>query len=56
MKLSEFGVRWPVTTSMIFIAIVILGAFSYTRVGIDLMPEMDIPVVSVITAYSGAGP
>ena len=50
MKLSEFGVRWPVTTSMIFIAIVILGAFSYTRVGIDLMPEMDIPVVSVITA------
>ncbi len=56
MKLSEFGVRWPVTTSMIFIAIVILGAFSYTRVGIDLMPDMDIPVVSVITAYPGAGP
>ncbi len=56
MKLSEFGVRWPVTTSMIFIAIVIIGAFSFTRVGIDLMPEMDIPVISVITVYSGAGP
>lgn len=56
MKLSEFGVKWPVTTSMIFIAIVILGAFAYPRVGIDLMPDMDIPVVSVITIYSGAGP
>lgn len=56
MKLSEFGVRWPVTTSMIFIAIVILGGFAYTRVGIDLMPDMNIPVISVITAYDGAGP
>ncbi|HAE39756.1 MAG TPA: hypothetical protein DCG57_14155 [Candidatus Riflebacteria bacterium] len=56
MKLSEFGVRWPVTTSMIFIACVVLGGFAYTRVGIDLMPEMNIPVISVITSYSGAGP
>lgn len=56
MKLSQFGVRWPVTTSMIFIAIVVLGTFAYTRVGIDLLPDMDIPVISVITSYSGAGP
>lgn len=56
MKLSEFGVRWPVTTSMIFIACVILGGFAYTRVGIDLMPDMNIPVISVITSYTGAGP
>ena len=56
MKLSEFGVKWPVTTSMIFIACVILGGFAYTRVGIDLMPDMNIPVISVITSYKGAGP
>ncbi len=56
MKLSAFGVKWPVTTSMIFIAIVVLGGFAYTRVGIDLMPDMNIPVISVITSYSGAGP
>lgn len=56
MKLSEFGVRWPVTTSMIFIACVVLGGFAYTRVGIDLMPDMNIPVISIITSYSGAGP
>ena len=56
MKLSEFGVKWPVTTSMIFIAIVVLGAFSFTRVGIDLMPDLDVPVITVITSYPGAGP
>ncbi|MBU1106598.1 MAG: efflux RND transporter permease subunit [Candidatus Riflebacteria bacterium] len=56
MKLSEFGVKWPVTTSMIFIACVILGGFAYTRVGIDLMPDMNIPVISIITSYKGAGP
>lgn len=56
MKLSEIGVKWPVTTSMIFIAIIILGGFSFTRVGIDLMPDLDIPVITVITAYPGAGP
>ena len=56
MKFSEFGVKWPVTTSMIFIAIVVLGAFSFTRVGIDLMPDLDVPVITVITSYPGAGP
>lgn len=56
MKLSEIGVKWPITTSMIFIAIIVLGGFSFTRVGVDLMPDLDIPVISVITAYPGAGP
>lgn len=56
MKFSEFGVKNPVTTSMIFIAIVVLGAFAYTLVGIDLMPDFDVPVIMVVTQYQGAGP
>lgn len=56
MKLSTFGVKYPVTTSMIFIAFVVLGAFSWTRVGIDLMPDFEIPALTIITAYKGAGP
>ncbi len=56
MKFSEFGVKNPVTTSMIFVAIVVLGAFAYTLVGIDLMPDFDVPVVMVVTQYDGAGP
>lgn len=56
MKFSEFGVKNPVTTSMIFVAIVVLGAFAYTLVGIDLMPDFDVPVIMVVTQYEGAGP
>ncbi len=56
MKLPELGVRRPVTTAMIFFAIVILGFVSLTRLGLDLMPDIETPAVSVITAYKGAGP
>jgi len=54
--MPKFGVKNPVTTLMIFLAIIVLGGFAYTRIGIDLMPDMDIPVLSVITSYRGAGP
>ncbi|HQB83638.1 MAG TPA: efflux RND transporter permease subunit, partial [Candidatus Rifleibacterium sp.] len=56
MNLSVFGVKWPVTTTMIFLATVILGLFSWTQLGVDLMPDFEIPSVSIITAYPGAGP
>ena len=56
MNLSVFGVKWPVTTSMIFLAAILLGAFSWTQLGVDLMPDFEIPAVSIITSYSGCGP
>lgn len=56
MRLSEFGVRYPVTATMIFAAMIILGLISLFRLGLDLMPEIEIPVISVLTAYEGAGP
>ena len=56
MNLSFFGVKWPVTTSMIFLAFVLLGMFSFTQLGIDLMPDFEIPAISIITTYDGAGP
>ncbi|NLI78038.1 MAG: efflux RND transporter permease subunit [Candidatus Riflebacteria bacterium] len=56
MNLSVYGVKWPVTTSMIFLAIVVLGGFAWTQVGIDLMPDFEIPAITIITSYSGAGP
>ncbi|MCM8782165.1 MAG: efflux RND transporter permease subunit, partial [Candidatus Omnitrophica bacterium] len=54
MRLPEFGVRFPVTNLMIFFAILILGLFSLTKLPIDLMPEIEPPVISVITVYEGA--
>ncbi len=43
-------------TAMLFIVAIILGLVSLTRLGIDIMPEIEIPTVSVITSYQGAGP
>jgi len=56
MKLAQLSVNRPVTTAMIFIAMVVLGLVSLSMLGLDLMPEMEIPAVSVITSYQGAGP
>ncbi len=56
MRLSEISVRYPVTTLMVFLAMILLGLFSLTQLGLDLMPNIEIPVISVITTYRGAGP
>ena len=56
MKLSENAVRRPVLTTMVFLGILILGAVSFTRLQIDLLPEIDFPSISVVTVYDGAGP
>jgi len=56
MRLPQFGVRYPVTTTMIFVAMIILGIVSLPRLGLDLMPEIEIPVIAVSTVYEGAGP
>lgn len=56
MKLADLSVRRPVTTAMIYIAMVVLGLVSMTLLGLDFMPELEIPAVSVLTAYEGAGP
>ncbi len=56
MKLAEWSVNRPVTTLMIYIAIVVLGLVSIPLLGLDFMPDIEIPAVSVLTSYEGAGP
>ena len=56
MNLPEFGVKRPVTNVMIFSAIIILAAYSLTRIGIDMMPEIEPPAITVIANYPGASP
>jgi HAE1 family hydrophobic/amphiphilic exporter-1 len=56
MNLPEFGVKKPVTNLMIFSVIIILALYSLTRLGIDSMPEIEPPVISVISTYEGASP
>lgn len=54
MNLPEFGVKRPVTNLMIFFSIIIIAVYSLTRLGVDMMPEIEPPVISVISAYPGA--
>jgi HAE1 family hydrophobic/amphiphilic exporter-1 len=54
MKLPEFSVKNPVTTLMIFFAILVIGGFCLTQLPIDLMPKMELPVITVLTTYPGA--
>ncbi|MFA5641375.1 MAG: efflux RND transporter permease subunit [Bacteroidales bacterium] len=54
MKLPEIGVKRPVATAMLFLAIILLGVVSLTMLPLDLMPEMEFPSVTVITIYPGA--
>ncbi|MBN2453192.1 MAG: efflux RND transporter permease subunit [Candidatus Omnitrophica bacterium] len=54
MNLPEFGVKRPITNLMIFLAILIIALYSLTRLGIDLMPEIEPPMITVIAQYPGA--
>ncbi len=56
MNLPEFGVRKPITNLMIFFAIFVLAFYSFSRLGVDLLPEIEPPIISVISNYSGANP
>jgi len=54
MRLPEFSVKKKVTTSMMAMILVVLGAISFTRLGLDFFPDLEFPTVSVITSYTGA--
>lgn len=54
MSLYEGAVRKPIMTSLCFIAVVILGLFSLSKLPVDLYPDIDTNTIMVITYYSGA--
>ena len=54
MSLYSSSVKRPVTTILVFVAIVIMGLFSLKKLPIDLMPDIDTNTIMVMTTYSGA--
>ncbi len=54
MKLSKVSVNHPIATAMLFIAIVLLGLVSMKMLPLDIMPEMELPTITVLTVYPGA--
>jgi HAE1 family hydrophobic/amphiphilic exporter-1 len=55
-KLAEVSIRRPVFASMIVLALVVVGAASYFRLGVDRFPSVDLPNVAVRTTLPGASP
>ena len=55
MKIYESAVKNPEGTSLIFIGVVLIGLMFYKQLPIDLYPNIDLNMVSVMTTYSGAG-
>ncbi len=53
MKIYESSVRKPISTSLIFIGVMIFGFFSLQNLSVDQYPEIEIPAISVITTYAG---
>ncbi|TGE39583.1 efflux RND transporter permease subunit [Desulfosporosinus fructosivorans] len=56
MKLAEVSVKRPVTIIMAMLVIILLGGISMSRLPIDLLPNIEVPVSIVVTQYSGVGP
>jgi len=56
MFLSDLSIKRPVFAAVMMLALVTLGLFSYRRLAIDLFPDVEIPVLSIITVYPGASP
>lgn len=54
MSIYKSSINKPVTTLMIFAAILVAGLYSLSMLPIDQYPEMEPPYVSVMTSYSGA--
>ena len=55
-KLAEICVQRPVFATMLVLAFVVVGAFSYMSLGLDLFPKIDLPTITVTTANPGSSP
>lgn len=54
MSIYSASVKRPVTTILIFVAVMVMGIYSLTQLPVDLYPEMELPYVVVLTTYPRA--
>ncbi len=56
MNLPSFSVKRPIFTTMVTLILVILGAVSLSRLQIDMLPNIELPTLTIRTNYEGASP
>ncbi|HPF00080.1 MAG TPA: efflux RND transporter permease subunit [Bacteroidales bacterium] len=54
MAIYKSAINKPVTTILLFVAILVVGLFSFSRLPIDQFPDIEAPYITVMTTYPGA--
>ncbi len=56
MKITDVSIKRPMLVTVMVIIVLLLGGVSFSRLSIDLYPDMELPIAVVMTTYPGAGP
>ncbi|HMM59140.1 MAG TPA: efflux RND transporter permease subunit, partial [Candidatus Rifleibacterium sp.] len=56
MFLATASVKRPVAMSALLIGLTLLGIYSFFKMGLELMPKVDIPYITIVTVFPGASP
>lgn len=56
MRIADFSVERPVAIVMVIVALLVLGLYSLRFLSVDLLPDIENPVISIRASYPGAGP
>ncbi|MEK3935286.1 efflux RND transporter permease subunit [Sporosarcina sp. FSL W7-1349] len=56
MKISDFSIKRPIFTMVTMFLVIILGAVSFFRIPVTLIPDLNPPIAVVVTSYPGASP
>ncbi|GAM09878.1 nodulation protein NolG [Geobacter sp. OR-1] len=56
MILSDLSIKRPIFATVMVLALVTLGIFSYKRLPVEMFPNVEFPLISVVTTFPGASP
>jgi multidrug efflux pump len=56
MNPSRIFILRPIATSLLMVAILLVGAVAYKQLPVSALPEVDYPIIQVVTFYPGASP
>ena len=56
MWITRISIKHPVFATMVMVGLMVLGLFSYRSLGVESMPNIEIPAVLIETQYPGASP
>jgi HAE1 family hydrophobic/amphiphilic exporter-1 len=56
MFLSDLSIKRPIMMTMFLLVFILFGGIAYFSLNLNLMPDVEVPFVTVQTVYPGAGP